>query len=175
MTEEQDRPTAEALDGGPDPRPLPPVPAGWNDPLTGVDGPRLWDRVVSSEVARISRYGRTSTVALVEIRGLDEFAESWGEDAAERMFQRLARTLAVEIRSSDHIARIDRTRFAILLTETDEVAAINFVERARAACERQLGAVRIGFGWASPSGATDLRAAIDMAAHRLASELGPTT
>jgi diguanylate cyclase (GGDEF)-like protein len=175
VTEEQDRPTTEALDEGSDPGSVPPVPAGWNDPLTGVDGPRLWDRVVSSEVARIRRYGRTSTVALVEIRGLDEFAEGWGVDAAERMFLRLARTLAVEIRSSDHIARIDRTRFAILLTETDEVAAINFVERARAACERQLGAVRIGFGWASPTGATDLRAAIDMAERRLASELGPTT
>ena len=69
---------------------------------------------------------------------------------------------------------IDRTRFAILLTETDEIAAINIVERVRAACEYQLGAselVRIAIGWASPSTTSDLRAAIDVAAERLAEEL----
>ena len=81
---------------------------------------------------------------------------------------------SVESRSSDHIARIDRTRFAILLTETDEIAAINFVERVRAACESVLRApdlVRIGIGWASPAGSTDLRAAIDVAEARVADEL----
>jgi GGDEF domain-containing protein len=78
------------------------------------------------------------------------------------------------VRASDHIARIARTRFALLLTETDEIAAINIVERARAACEFQLGAsdlVRVAIGWASPTSAADLRAAIDLAAERLTDEL----
>jgi len=35
--------------------------------LTGTDGPRLWDRFVSSEVARVSRYRRPVTVALVDV------------------------------------------------------------------------------------------------------------
>ena len=114
---------------------LPAAPSGWTDPLTGTDGPRLWDRVISSEVARVSRYHRPATVVLVDVAGLDDFARAWGTDVAERLFIQLARTMSVESRSSDHIARIDRTRFAILLTETDEIAAINFVERVRAACE----------------------------------------
>jgi diguanylate cyclase (GGDEF)-like protein len=155
-----------------------PVPSGWSDPLTGTDGPRLWDRIISSEVARVSRYRRPATVVLVEIEGLDDFARAWGPDVAERLFMQLARTLAVESRSSDQIARIDRTRFAILLTETDEIAAINFVERVRAACESQIRApelVRIGIGWAGPSGSTDLRAAIDVAAARLTEELQART
>jgi diguanylate cyclase (GGDEF)-like protein len=151
-----------------------PTPSGWSDPLTGTDGPRLWDRIISSEVARVSRYRRPATVVLVDIEGLDDFARTWGFDVAERLFVQLARTMAVESRSSDHIARIDRTRFAILLTETDEIAAINFVERVRAACESHIRApdlVRIGIGWAGPSGSTDLRAAIDVAAARVAEEL----
>ena len=46
---------------------LPPVPSGWSDPLTGTDGPRLWDRVISSEIARVKRYRRPATVLLVEV------------------------------------------------------------------------------------------------------------
>ena len=164
----------EIMDGGMTPNLLPSVPSGWSDPLTGTDGPRLWDRIVSSEVARVSRYRRPVTVALVEIVGLDRYARKWGIDVAERLFVQLARTIAVNIRSSDHIARIDRTRFALLLTETDEIAAINIVERVRAACEFQLGAsdlVRIAIGWAGSSTTTDLRLGVEIAATRLAEEL----
>ena len=153
------------------------APSGWNDPLTGMDGPRLWDRVISSETARVTRYRRPATIVLVEVAGLAEFATAWGVDVAERLFIRVARTLAVEVRASDHIARIDRNRFAILLTETDEIAAINFVERTRAACESQMHAsdrVRIGIGWAMPVGSTDLRGAIETAAIRLAEDFRRT-
>jgi diguanylate cyclase (GGDEF)-like protein len=164
----------EIMDGGMTPDPLPPVPSGWSDPLTGTDGPRLWDRIVSSEVARVSRYRRPVTVALIQMVGLDRFASQWGVDVTERLFVQLARTIAVNVRSSDHIARIDRTRFALLLPETDEIAAINVVERVRAACEYQVGAtnlVRIAIGWAGSSTTTDLRLAIQVADERLRDEL----
>ena len=127
------------------------------------------------EVARVSRYHRPATVVLVDVAGLDDFARAWGTDVAERL---LYPARADDVRgkplADDHIARIDRTRFAILPTETDEIAAINFVERVRAACESVLRApdlVRIGIGWASPAGSTDLRAAIDVAEARVADEL----
>jgi diguanylate cyclase (GGDEF)-like protein len=154
---------------------LPPAPSGWSDALTGTDGPRFWDRLIASEVARVGRYERPATVVLVEVAGLDDYARALGPDVAVRLFIQVARTLSVESRSSDHIARIDRTRFGILLTETDEIAAINFVERVRASCESELRSpelVRIGIGWAGPSGSNDLRAAIDIAETRLAEELG---
>ena len=82
-----------------------------------------------------------------------------------------ARTLATEIRSSDHIARIDRTRFAVLLTETEEIAAINFVERVRAAFEQQPGELRVAIGWASPTGTSDLHDALATAEARLVAEI----
>jgi len=44
--------------------------------------------------------------------------------------------------------------FGILLTETDEIAAINFVDRVREAGPRSVprtaDLVRFSFGWASP-------------------------
>lgn len=170
----------EPNDQPPEARPeagyLPPAPSGWSDPLTGTDGPHLWDRILASEAARVRRYHRPATVALVEIVGMDEFTRVWGTEIAERTFVRVARTLAVEIRSSDHIARVDLMRFAVLLTETDEIAAINFIERARAACERQPGELRIALGWASPTAEEDLQGAFALAEKRLLDELGtPTT
>ncbi len=92
-------------DSGMAPNLLPGVPSGWTDALTGTDGPRLWDRTISSEVARVGRYRRPVTVVLLEITGLDRYARAWGVDVAERLFVQLARTMAVNIRSSDHMAR----------------------------------------------------------------------
>jgi diguanylate cyclase (GGDEF)-like protein len=155
--------------------PFLPPPMGWTDVRTGTDGPRYWDRVISSEQARHRRYRRPATIALAEIAGLDVLANRWGPDVAERLFVKLARALAGEVRSSDHIARIERTRFAVYLTETDEVAAINFIERARASCEALLGLargdVRVGLGWASPPPNGGLADANDIAAARLAADL----
>jgi diguanylate cyclase (GGDEF)-like protein len=155
--------------------PFLPPPSGWTDVRTGTDGPRYWDRVITGEQARLRRYRRPATIALAEIAGLDVLANRWGPDVAERLFVKLARALAGEVRSTDHIARVDRTRFAVYLTETDEVAAINFVERARASCEALLGLawgdVRVGIGWASPPPSGGLADANDIAAARLAADL----
>jgi diguanylate cyclase (GGDEF)-like protein len=154
--------------------PVPP-PVGWSDLATGVDGPRYWDRILLSEQARVRRYKRPATVVLVEVTGLTRLARLWGVDVAERTLVAAARTLAREIRTSDHIARIEPARFGILLTETTEIAAINFVERARASCERDLrlasDVVGIGFGWASPPKGKDLIDAVAIAQRRLEAEL----
>ena len=75
----------EIMDGGTDGGLLPSVPSGWNDALTGTDGPRLWDRVISSEVARVNRYARPATVVLIEFAGLDVHARKWGVDVSERL------------------------------------------------------------------------------------------
>jgi diguanylate cyclase (GGDEF)-like protein len=150
-------------------------PTGWSDPLSGADGPRYWDRVVLSERARARRYKRSVTVCFVELVGLEALARLWGVDVAERALVNCARNLAREIRSSDHIARIESARLAVLLTETDEIAAINFVERARASCERAVGiealaTIRLCFGWASPPAKGDLSDAIGLAVRRLDGE-----
>jgi diguanylate cyclase (GGDEF)-like protein len=156
-------------------RPTIAPPDGWADLLTGTDGPRLWDRVVLSESARCRRYHRPVTVAMVDVVGLPDLAAEWGWDVAERALAACARRLAREIRSSDHVARIESTRFGVLLTETTEIAAINFVERARSSCERELalyrGKVRVGFGWASPPAKGGLEDAIAVALRRLVDDL----
>jgi len=154
---------------------LPPPPTAWTDQMTGTEGPHYWDRVISAERARVRRYHRPVTVVFAEIAGLDRLSRQWGADVAERALVIGARRLAKEIRTSDAICRLETGRFGILLTETDEIAAINFIERARTSCEGVLRSasdvLRIGFGWASPPSKGDLGDAVDLALRRLAIDL----
>jgi diguanylate cyclase (GGDEF)-like protein len=150
-------------------------PSGWSDAQTGTDGPRYWDRLILSESARVQRYKRPATVVLVEIAGLGELGRLWGPKVVGHTLAAAARILSKEIRPSDHIARIEPLRFGVLLTETSEIAAINFVERARAACDRELEVatevVGVAFGWASPPHGGDLSDAMAIASRRLDVEL----
>ena len=169
-------PTTPDAPGRADPIDPPPAePAGWSDPITGTDGPRFWDRIIASESARARRYNRPVTVGLIELVGLERLANHWGTIVAERILVAVGRTIAREVRSSDHVARIEHARFGVLLTETDEVEAINCIERIREACELELGPasgdIIVGFGWASPPPKGHLGQAVDVAAKRLAVEL----
>jgi diguanylate cyclase len=151
-----------------------PQPIGWTDAISGAEGPKYWDRLVSGEGARLHREGRPVTVALLELVGCEELAALAGLDAALQTFVRLSRALVSQIRSSDHIARIGRHRFALLLTDTSEIEALNFIDRVlrslNDSIEREAREIRIGVGWASSANGGELPAAIALAEERLATD-----
>jgi diguanylate cyclase (GGDEF)-like protein len=122
------------------------------DGITGFEAAPSWTRWLAEEGARIERYGRRSTIVLIELPGIDRVTEVLGPEAADRLIPPLATTMRRHARATDCLARLGRARFAALLTETDEVRAINYVERVRAACDVWLesGAValRLAIGWA---------------------------
>jgi diguanylate cyclase (GGDEF)-like protein len=152
----------------------PTMPSGWSDAVTSTDGPRYWDRLLSSERDRVRRYRRPATIVFIEIANLERLGVLWGEDVAAQSLVRVGRTVMHEIRSSDHAARIDVARFAVFLPETTEIAAINFVERVRASIDEALGqmaeTVHVGIGWASPADG-NLDVALEVAEERLAADL----
>jgi hypothetical protein len=64
----------------------------------------------------------------------------------------------------------------VVLVETDEVLAVNFVERVREDLPRRLPkknveGLRLGFGWASPRGNESADALVTRASTRLMVEL----
>jgi diguanylate cyclase (GGDEF)-like protein len=162
-----------------DPAPVgltaPTLPSGWTDPMTSADGPHYWDRLISSERDRMRRYHRPATVVFIELANLDRLGALWGDDVAAQALIRVGRTLMRQIRSSDHAARIDLAKFAVFLPETNEIAAINFVERVRASIDTSLGfmdeTLRVGIGWASPADG-DIDLALATAQRRLDADLG---
>ncbi len=141
------------------------------DAQTGLDGPLNWDFRIRDEDARLTRYRRPCSVVLVELDGLDRLIARLGPDAADRIIPPVGQTLQRQARTSDHVARIAEGRFAVLLPETDEIQAINYVERVRSECDRWLAAgavsMRLAIGWACPAPGRDLRTAIRVAEDRL--------
>ena len=101
------------------------------DHLTG-----LLDRDAFDAAARPTRmpatsaYRRPATVAIIELDGLDRLVERLGPDAADRVVPALADTIARCWPDAPTTSPASRPgRFGVLLPETDEVAAINYVER----------------------------------------------
>jgi diguanylate cyclase (GGDEF)-like protein len=148
--------------------------AAATDAATGLALAPAWATWLSEEEARIRRFHRPSTIVLVEVSGLDRLADRLGDDAAQRLIPPIGMTMRRQARASDHLARLGPTRFGAILTETDEVRAINFVERIRSACDVWLeaGAVmlRLSVGWADISTDRPAEVALPEAERRLYEE-----
>ena len=144
------------------------------DPATGLESPIVWRRALEDEFLRIARYHRPATVMIIELDGFDRLVERLGEAAGARIVLATARTIRAEARAADRCARLGRGRFAVLLPETDEVKAINFVERVRSECDRWLEtgeiALRLAIGWVILDPSEDAAAAVQEAQRRLDSE-----
>jgi diguanylate cyclase (GGDEF)-like protein len=152
-----------------------PVEEPSSDGLTGLLSATRWARVVADEDARIRRYRRSATIVMIELDGLDRLTARLGDGAAARLVPAVADTIRRLARESDFVARLGDGRFAVLLPETDEIQAINYVERVRRTCDVWLeaGAValRLAMGWASASGEDSLHEAGRIATERMFAEL----
>jgi len=148
-----------------------PVEEPSSDALTGLLSASRWGRVVADEDARIRRYRRAATIVMIELDGLERLTARLGDSAADRLVPAVADSIRRLAREADYVARLGDGRFAVLLPETDEIQAINYVERVRRTCDLWLesGAValRLAMGWASASGDDSLQDAGRVATERM--------
>ena len=144
------------------------------DPLTGLLTLNEFNRLLADEDARVSRYRHTATVVIIELDGLERLVATLGREAGDRVLPALADALSRNARAADHLGRIGPARFGVLLPETGEVEAINYVERVREACDLWLesGAValHLSMGWASPGPESSLADAVARAQERMFAE-----
>ena len=145
------------------------------DPLTGLLDLGAFTRLVAAEDLRVQRYHRPATVVIFELGGLDRLIDRLGAEAADRVIPALSDTMRRLARDVDHVARLAPGRFGVLLPETDEIAAINYVERVRRACELWLesGAITLtlAVGWSGTGGDPTLVEAQRLATERMYVEL----
>ncbi|CAN5453615.1 hypothetical protein BH20CHL7_BH20CHL7_12200 [soil metagenome] len=145
------------------------------DGLTGLIGPSAFMRLIVDEDGRMQRYHRPATVVIIELDGLERLMERLGPNSGERIIPAVADTISRLARGADQVARLGPGRFGVLLPETDEVAAINYIERVRRACELWLEsgaiAMRLAIGWAGSTGDPSLPEAQRIAMDRMFVEL----
>ncbi len=141
------------------------------DPVTGMTTAAGWDHIVVLEERRHGRYGRPATVVVLELDRIDALAERLGAETADRLIPAVADAIRRSSRTADVVARTDHATFRILMPETDEIRAINLVERLRETCDTWLEAsavaVRLAVGWASAGPNADLQTAQRIATERM--------
>ena len=141
------------------------------DALTGLLDTMAFEEVLEHEEQREQRYGRSATVIVFELDGLAKLVDRLGSEPGDRIETALGDTIKRLARRADYVARLERGRYSVLLPETDEVAAINYVERIRRACDLWLEssaiAMRLAIGWASTTGDATLSGAIRLASERM--------
>lgn len=154
-----------------------PEPAGARDGLTGLGGPDAWQRALVVEIARTERYRRPLCVVLIDLLGALEVGEELGARAGRHALRTAAGALRRESRTSDLLFRIGPARFGAVLPETDEVAAINYIERVRDGVASRLpsggAGMRLAFGWASPRPGESPDTVVRRADHRMLGEQRP--
>lgn len=155
--------------------------SGLNQALPVIASTESWRTWLAEESARTARFHRPTTIVVVELSGLDRLAERVGSAAANRLLPPVVDTIQRHARAADRLARLGPTRFGVLLIETDEVQAINYVERIRSGCDLWLAAgavaLRLSIGWAEirtdrPGDAAFLEAERRLYAERRAVEPG---
>jgi diguanylate cyclase (GGDEF)-like protein len=170
--DEDEVPAAPVLTALPTAAP-PSAPRG-RDPLTGMLDALSFEEALSHEDAREQRYRRSATVIVFELDGLAKIVDRLGSEPGDRIEAALGDTITRLARRADYVARLERGRYAALLPETDEVAAINYVERIRRACDLWLEsgaiAMRLAIGWASTGGDATLDGALRTATDRMRME-----
>lgn len=133
-----------------------------------------WASHVAAEDSRVRRYHHPATIVVIEFDGLRQAMEAHGSDIGRRVLPGVAGIIRRHARDADQVGRLGPGEFTVLLAETDEISAINYVERIRVACEEWLAATEVGLGlaigWAGTTGDPTLPDAQRLATERMHAE-----
>jgi two-component system cell cycle response regulator len=107
-----------------------------HDQLTGLLNRREFDRLLAEEVERSQRFGHPLALVLGDIDLFKNINDSHGHQAGDAVLQEVSRRLSAGLRSVDRLARFGGEELAMILMETDSVAAFEAAQRAGVALER---------------------------------------
>lgn len=111
-----------------------------------------WARALDDESARIARDGRWASVVVIDLVRRTSLVDESASPDAEAAIPMLTGTIRRHAREADIVVTLGPGRHGILLVATDQVQAINFVERIRSACDPWLARLtpdlRVAIGWA---------------------------
>jgi diguanylate cyclase (GGDEF)-like protein len=109
------------------------------DPLTGLPNRRFMETRIDNLVLTAQRYGRSLSVAMVDIDFFKNYNDTMGHAAGDRILANVGALIRKEIREADFAARYGGEEFLLLLAETDQCGAFLGVERIRKTIEQKAG------------------------------------
>ncbi|HDP24467.1 MAG TPA: diguanylate cyclase [Deltaproteobacteria bacterium] len=125
------------------------------DELTGLYNFRHLISVLKTEVKRHLRYGRTLTLAMIDIDDFKKYNDAKGHEEGNEVIMRLAHVFRHNTRNCDILARYGGEEFVILFPETSIDESMIVSQRICSTVESSLG-VSVTIGLASlPRDTTD--------------------
>ncbi len=94
------------------------------DPLTGLMNRGFFDERMQSEVVRADRYGRSLSVAMIDIDHFKLFNDTYGHVIGDDVLRTVAATIQKSVRKSDLVARYGGEDFVVVFPETDAADAV---------------------------------------------------
>ncbi len=102
------------------------------DPLTHLLNRATFEQWICMELARLARYGRTASLALLDMDGLAKLNEAKGDAMGDLALTVLASLIGRSIRTTDLAGRYHGQQFVLYLAETPGEGAVALLERLQA-------------------------------------------
>ena len=100
------------------------------DALTGLHNYRYFSEVIQTEVSRAVRYGRSVTLAMLDLDYFKHYNDDYGHVQGNEALRQIAERMRATVREVDVLFRYGGEEFAILLPETPKGRARTNIARA---------------------------------------------
>ncbi|HDS17316.1 MAG TPA: GGDEF domain-containing protein [Proteobacteria bacterium] len=101
------------------------------DPLTRAYNRRAYDEKLKHEVMSYKRYGRPTSMLLLDIDHFKQVNDTYGHRTGDGVLRILCELMSKEIREIDVLARYGGEEFALILPHTPYESALEVAERIR--------------------------------------------
>ena len=99
------------------------------DPVTGLNNRVIFEDRLAQAIREAKRSARKYALVLIDLQGLDDFAQQRGQYIVDGLLRQVAEVLRESLRESDHLARFERNLFALLLEVQQRDQLNNLVEK----------------------------------------------
>ncbi|MFO0549412.1 MAG: diguanylate cyclase [Polyangiaceae bacterium] len=105
------------------------------DALTGLVNRRHFDHVLTSELAKVTRYRHALSIVMVDIDHFKQVNDTHGHAVGDAALRAVASALTAGVRKADVVARYGGEELVVVLANTNLDGAKLVAERLRAAVE----------------------------------------
>ena len=101
------------------------------DPLTQISNLRGFEKDITREIARARRADQALTILIMEIDEFEELYDHYGERSGHFVVKKVAERISSDLRATDMMARLSRSKFALLIPGSGEMLGQEIAERMR--------------------------------------------